>query len=89
MAARAAAFARNSLSTAAGRRPAIMRARCRAAQSMWRSANRMRLGLRAAAGNRDAQIAVGPDAHHVAARPPHPDEVDADRLRLASASGSA
>ena len=41
-----------------------------------------RLGLRAAAGNRHAQIAVGPDAHHVAARPPHPDEVDADLLRF-------
>ena len=38
-----------------------------------------RFGFRSAARNRDPQISVGPDAHHVAPGPPHPDEVD-DRL---------
>src|SRR5207244_6812426 len=41
-------------------------------------AKRLRPG--ATAGNRDAQIAIGPYPHYVAARAAHPYEVDACRL---------
>ena len=41
-----------------------------------------RVGLRAATRNGDAQIPVGPDAHHVAPRPPHADEVNPELFCL-------